>query len=367
MTATPEDEVVPELVASSTSGLRFVQQQIEQLLQRRSMIALQLHQAAQQSVGPVAQHMELMSRWFDQPITAKDVLHHPDALAICQPLLAASQLETSQPNASTEVANEKTKLEDAVRQWESTLSGRPTRNRLWIILVYPLFLAFASIVILMVICVLLVPPFQEMMDDFGLELPLPTQTVFAVSNFTREYGLWLLAAVVAIGLVIQLVRFQSHRIGQHPPWVRMSRRLLTPARLAWASWAEHVAMMLDVGLTRREAYQIAGESSPSRWMSRLSDECVQSIEDGRVPLSGPTHIHGKPCHLMIHAVQTELIPQQADSMRDVAAIYRDRERHQRRDILIWVSPLIVCMLGMTIGWVMIALFMPLVQLISGLT
>ncbi|WDQ18167.1 type II secretion system F family protein [Rhodopirellula sp. P2] len=362
MTATPDDELIPELVAPGAPGLQFVQQQIEQLLSRRSMIALQLHQAAQQSVGPVAQQMELMSRWFDQPVTADDVLHHPEALAICQPLLVASK-----EHASAEVANEKTRLEDAVRHWESTLSSRPTRNRLWIILVYPLVLAFASIAILMVICVLLVPSFEEMMDEFGLSLPYSTQTVFAISHFARDYGLWLLAALVAIVLVSQLVRYRAHRVGQDPPWVRLGRRLFMPARLVWASWAEHVAMMLDTGLTRREAYQIAGESSPSRWMSNLNARCVQSINEGRNPLAGPTHIHGKPCHLMIHAVQTETIPQQADCMRDVAAIYRDRERHQRRDILTWVSPLIVCMLGMTIGWVMVALFMPLVQLISGLT
>lgn len=362
MTDTPEEELTPELVTPGTPGLQFVRKQIEQLLSRRSMIALQLHQAAQQSVGQVAQQIQLMSRWFDQPINADDVLHHPEALAICQPMLASSQ-----DHHSADVANEKTRLEDAVRRWESTLSGRPTRNRLWIILVYPLFLALASIAILMVISVLLVPSFEEMMDEFGLEVPLPTKMVFAVSHFTRDYGLVLLIAILAIFLIVQFVRYRSHRVGQHPPWVRLSRRLFTPARLVWASWAEHVAMMLEAGLTRREAYQIAGESSPSGWMSNLSATCVQSIDDGRTPLSGPTHIHGKPCHLMVHAVQTEPIQKQSARMREVAAIYRDRERHQRRDVLIWVSPLIVCLLGMTIGWVMIALFMPLVQLISGLS
>ncbi|GAB5515098.1 type II secretion system F family protein [Rhodopirellula baltica] len=362
MTNTPDEEVTPELVAPGTPGLQHVRKQMEQLLSRRSMIALQLHQAAQQSVGHVAQQMELMSRWFDQPVTADDVLHHPEALAICQPMLTAPQ-----DNHSAEVADEKTRLEDAVRRWESTLSGRPTRNRLWIILVYPLVLAFASIAILMIICVLLVPAFEEMMDEFGLELPWATEVVFAISHFTRDYGLALLTSVIMVFLAVQLIRYRSRRIGQHPPWVRLGRRLFTPARLVWASWAEHVAMLLDVGLTRREAYQIAGESSSSGWMSNLSAGCVQSIDDGRTPLAGPTHFHGKPCHLMVHAVQTEPVQQQSDCMRDVAAIYRDRERHRRRDVLIWVSPMIVCMLGMTIGWVMVALFMPLVQLISGLT
>lgn len=362
MNDTPDEEVTPELVAPGTPGLQHVRKQMEQLLSRRSMIALQLHQAAQQSVGHVAQQMELMSRWFDQPVTADDVLHHPEALAICQPMLTVPQ-----DNRSAEVADEKTRLEDAVRRWESTLSGRPTRNRLWIILVYPLVLAFASIAILMIICVLLVPAFEEMMDEFGLELPWATEAVFAISHFTRDYGLVLLTSVIVVFLAVQLIRYRSRRIGQHPPWVRLGRRLFTPARLVWASWAEHVAMLLDVGLTRREAYQIAGESSSSGWMSNLSAGCVQSIDDGRTPLAGPTHFHGKPCHLMVHAVQTEPVQQQSDCMRDVAAIYRDRERHRRRDVLIWVSPMIVCMLGMTIGWVMVALFMPLVQLISGLT
>ncbi|MCC9643928.1 type II secretion system F family protein [Rhodopirellula sp. JC740] len=385
----PDTFYLPPEPDTGSTTVEQIRNALDDLLQRKSMIALQLHQSAQNSVGSVAKQMELMSRWFDRPITANDVLSHADALAICRPLLDMPrvQAETSdqteltgatpeglRPAASTndegspeEWVSTSSKLEDSVRRWESSISRRPSRNRFWVLLAYPIVLSITSIAILMLICVFLVPSFEEMMDDFGLALPLPTRTVFAVSRFTQTYGAWLLLGIIILVVIAAFARLLSHRAGKASPWIRLGQRLFTPTRLAWASWAEHVALLLQTGLSKADAYRIAGESSPARFMRTVSQECLASLKSGRAPLSGITHVRGKPSHLMIRALQSPSPEEQASLLREVGKLYEDRERHKRRDLLVWLTPLVVLLIGGITGWVMIALFMPLVELVSGLT
>ncbi|MEG1683362.1 MAG: type II secretion system F family protein, partial [Oscillospiraceae bacterium] len=64
-------------------------------------------------------------------------------------------------------------------------------------LTYPLFTCVVAVVVIIVIMVFAVPAFTGSFLDMGIEMPLPTRILIAVSNFFSHYILLMLALVAA--------------------------------------------------------------------------------------------------------------------------------------------------------------------------
>jgi type II secretory pathway component PulF len=54
-------------------------------------------------------------------------------------------------------------------------------------------------------------------------------------------------------------------------------------------------------------------------------------------------------------------------LREIASLYWDREQTKAVWVLSWLQPIAVLMISFVVGFVVLALFMPLVELISGLS
>ena len=76
---------------------------------------------------------------------------------------------------------------------------------------------------------------------------------------------------------------------------------------------------------------------------------------------------GGPSPVLAFTLHLNDLGQQSAILRDVAVMYWDQECNKRVWWLSWLSPAAVCVVGLVVGGVVVALFGPLVQLISGLT
>jgi len=65
-------------------------------------------------------------------------------------------------------------------------------------LAYPISVLIIAIVITAIIMIKVVPIFEDMFENLGAALPLPTQIVIDVSQFVREYFFFIIVAAVAL-------------------------------------------------------------------------------------------------------------------------------------------------------------------------
>src|ERR1041385_5004445 len=70
-------------------------------------------------------------------------------------------------------------------------------------MLYPSILLVLALGVLIFLLTFFIPRFQLVFAGFGAALPLPTQIVIGVSHVVRSYGLFVLAGIVIIALLLR--------------------------------------------------------------------------------------------------------------------------------------------------------------------
>jgi len=328
--------------------------------------------------------------------TIDDVLKNPVALEIYLTLAGRSHVsgpfdpdslvsDANSPTVGTDSSVEEN-VETAVnRVLNSHLVVAAGGQRIWTLLVYPLTLLSVCFGVLVGISTLLVPTFEKMFGEFGLSLPGITVLLFGVANAIRSPSTYigLLAFSGCVGLFAWLRWGRGSIQSSSPASLNLRGGEIRSTRGAWADWAWHVSLLLRAGVGKANAISIASEASGRAWLQRGGQIWAQETRIGERPFHGVTHFRGVPCHLLADALALDdnldqsagaqsagvqpIADYQSGVLREVAEIYWDRDRQRTAWQLGWLPPVLVFAVGLLICFSVIALFAPMVQLITGLT
>lgn len=245
------------------------------------------------------------------------------------------------------------------------------RTRHWKALVYPLFMALVTFVIMIAMGLTILPIFDEMYADFGLRVPLPTQIVLIFSELLRDHpilvSLSTLIAVVSlfgffVGLGSLLRHFQKFAVIGF--WFAGSRRNVE----AMSRWTSTLAELIDLNFDLVKALPIAGIASQSRHIQIASNKLSAELEARRVNSNrtiDPSIVVGIP-PTVITAIFSSSTPS-TSLLRQIAYAQQIRlsEREDRFGGLL--GPITTILVGLMVGFVIIALFMPLISLVTSLS
>jgi type II secretory pathway component PulF len=235
---------------------------------------------------------------------------------------------------------------------------------------YPLFVAALSIGALVVLSLTIIPIFGKMFQDFELRLPRATQWIMAISDalsgrdprsliiFLAILGvLWFLAG----GFGWLLHRWQS--ISFFGYWIAGSRCQLS----AMARWTSTLAELLAIDVPLSESLRIAGIASKHPFYRSQSKLLSIASVNGVSPLA-TSPIARSFSSTALHALTAAhdgkpSIP----LLRQIADIYWERCERSRSSGNGWLGPLAIFCLGFIVGFVVLALFMPLISLVTSLS
>lgn len=359
-----------------------VRQQIEATLPLKDNVVLALTQAADSVSGLRRRELMRLSDRVAFVDNAEVVLRDPVLAELILPLVIA-QPELSQCEDRTRQAEVERRVYQVLQR--QTRQSQAKKER-WGVIVYPLFVLLLSAMVFAAISIAVVPVFEQMFGEFGLSLPTPTLLVFSISHIFQSIWFWLLFAVLSFMLVVILGLRVADNLrwfvwGSVDPWLSTgysARRSL--GDLAW-----HTSLLIEMGLGAEAAIEFAGAASRKRVMRRGSSnlanhfgmtnprptpmqDFVASAQPEPLENSGKNWYLGVPCHLLAHALNARHSETEPVAMlREVASLYWDREQTKSVWVLSWLQPLAVLMISLVVGFVVLALFMPLVELISGLS
>ncbi|MEO0529608.1 MAG: hypothetical protein AAF266_03420 [Planctomycetota bacterium] len=223
-------------------------------------------------------------------------------------------------------------------------------------LAYPLFVVGLSLLVCWPIAVFLLPTFSEIFRTFGLDLPAFTRLILAVGRFFETGGGY---AIVAVTLL--LAAFFCIPSGWLPAWLTRSRDAFTSLGKGWSADTAQVATtaanFVEAGLTREESLRLAGTSAgglAGDRATRLSDQ----IETGDVSSPG----------LLAFAFAQD-VPEagRAALLRDVSECQQERACGHRFWVNGFAAPAATIAIGVVVGTIVVALFLPLVRLVEGLS
>ena len=233
-------------------------------------------------------------------------------------------------------------------------------------LVYPILVALITVFVFALLCLLVVPIFDEMFSEFELQLPLPTWAVIEFSRQVNTNPLRTLSAVLGVAVGV---------CGGLRLWTyfAMTTRCLgglvsgnSSSLQAISGLSGHLAELLQVGVSLPDAIWIAGQSCDNHYFKKSAERLAQDARSNKVALSQSRFAKIFPSNL-IHALDVNEGKPNIGLLRALSAMYT--QRLQRR--VSWaagvVAPMMIIFLGAAIAFIVLALFMPLVSLISGLT
>ncbi len=359
-----------------------VRQQIEAALPLKDNVVLSLTQAADSMVGlrrrELIQLSDRVAFVDDAEVVVRDarLLELFLPLAMAQPELSQSEERTRQCEVERRVFQ--------VLQRQATQSRAKTER--WGVLVYPLLVLVLSTLVLAFISIAITPVFEQMFLEFGLVIPAPTRLVISISHIMQSVWFWLLFAVLLLLLVVMLGMRAANSLrwlitGGVDSW--FSAGYSTRHSLGDLAW--HTALLIELGQGVETSMEIAGAASRKAALRRESPNLARRLglanpapnpphSPPHSPLATPQEQSatswclGVPCHLLTHALnirQDDIL--QSAMLREIASLYWDREQTKAVWILSWLQPVGTLMVSMVVGFIVLALFMPLVELISGLT
>jgi len=235
-------------------------------------------------------------------------------------------------------------------------------------MIYPTGIIIVSILVLAVIFLFVIPGFKSIFTSMGGNLPLPTQILIQTSDIVKKY--FLLIALGIGALIFVLKRFASTETGgelfeklqlRAPVFGKFTQKIIM------ARFSKTLAILVRSGVPILNALTIAGRTTGSRIMERLLEDIKDRVARGQKLADCMRESGFFPSMVVSMVGVGEEGGDLAAMLEKIAAIYDAEVESAVAGLLSMLEPMIVVFLGVVIGGIAIALFLPIIKMSQMMT
>lgn len=232
-------------------------------------------------------------------------------------------------------------------------------------MVYPLVITIVSIVAMAVLLIFVIPVFAEMFSSFGGKLPLPTQIVMNLSDFLRANIFIILILVTAF-----IIGFNFYKKTPQGKIVIDKISLKIPVmgdllkKQTIARFSRTLATLMSSGVNIISALETTAKTSGNAVVESAVMKARSAIQEGEsisVPLSKESVFPPMVVQMIRIGEETGGL----ESMLIKVADFYDEEVDAAVETLMSaLEPVIIVFLGVGIGGIVMAMYLPMFQMIS---
>jgi type IV pilus assembly protein PilC len=231
-------------------------------------------------------------------------------------------------------------------------------------LTYPVAILAVALVVTAVIMIWVVPAFKEVFKSFGASLPAPTLAVMAVSDFVLEYG-WLIVGALVAGVTLFLRAWR-----RYPPVQRAMDVILlrlpvfgeVVRKATIARWCRTLSTMFAAGVPLVESLDSVGGASGNVVYQDATRRIQTEVSTG----TSLTVAVQNACVFPNMVTQMVAIGEESgalDAMLGKVADFYEQEVDQAvASLSSLMEPMIMVILGVLIGGLVIAMYLPIFTL-----
>jgi type IV pilus assembly protein PilC len=229
---------------------------------------------------------------------------------------------------------------------------------------YPIAVVVVAFVVTAILLVKVVPQFQSIFEGFGAELPAFTLMVVHLSEFVQGYWYIILAALVALYLVLKRIHKSSEKFRNWVDRAVLKIPVIGPLlyKSAVARYARTLSTTFSAGVPLVEALDSVSGATGNIVFKNAVNKIKQDVSTG-MQLNFSMRSTGV---FPMLAVQMTSIGEESgalDLMLDKVATYYEEEVDNMVDSLTsLMEPLIMAFLGVIVGGLVIAMYLPIFKL-----
>ncbi len=230
-------------------------------------------------------------------------------------------------------------------------------------LIYPIVVVCMAIIITVILLVKVVPTFAGIYASFNRELPAMTQALITVSDILRHYLLFLVGGVIVIAVGLK----QWHKTPQGALIIDRSILRLPIfgdllRKVAISRFSRTLATLIQSGVPILESLEIVGKTIGNRLLELVVEDVKTSVREGE-SLAAPLSKSGVFPPMVTRMIGIgEKSGQMEKMLLKIAEFYDDQVDAAVDGLTSIIEPLIIGFLGIVIGFIVIALFLPIITI-----
>ena len=232
-------------------------------------------------------------------------------------------------------------------------------------MIYPVAVISIACIVVAVILWKVIPVFAALFKGLGAELPMPTQIVIWLSNFIADF--WWLIAIVIGGTVYALRRYHETYKGKRVldnVILRMPILGILMRKIAVARFCRTLATLTSSGVPILDGLQITAKTAGNAIVEDSIMATRKSVEEGKTisePLGDTDVFPSMVVQMIAVGEQTGAL----DTMLSkIADFYEDEVDTAVAGLMKLLEPVLIAFLGVAIGGIVIAMYMPMFTLIG---
>jgi type IV pilus assembly protein PilC len=229
---------------------------------------------------------------------------------------------------------------------------------------YPIAVLVVALIVTSILLIFVVPQFQEIFNGFGAELPAFTLMVIGISEFMQEYWWIMLIAVIAFGYAYKeaLLKSKKLRDANDRAILKLPVIGMILNKAAVARYARTLSTTFAAGVPLVDALDSAAGASGNAVYRYAILEIKAEVSSGN--LMNWAMRNSKIFPDMV--IQMVAIGEESGSLdgmlAKVATIYEQEVDDAVDGLSSLLEPLIMAVLGVLVGGLIIAMYLPIFQL-----
>ena len=232
-------------------------------------------------------------------------------------------------------------------------------------MIYPVAVISIACIVVAVILWKVIPVFAALFKGLGAELPMPTQIVIWLSNFIADF--WWLMAIVIGSTIYGLRRYHETYKGKRVIdgiVLKMPILGLLMRKIAVARFCRTLSTLTSSGVPILDGLQITARTAGNSIIEDAIMATRKSVEEGKTisePLADTDVFPSMVVQMIAVGEQTGAL----DTMLSkIADFYEDEVDTAVAGLMKLLEPVLIAFLGVAIGGIVIAMYMPMFTLIS---
>jgi len=230
-------------------------------------------------------------------------------------------------------------------------------------MMYPIIVLSISAAVIGVILVFVIPAFQGMFSSMGKSLPVPTQIVVNISNFTQSNIIYIILGI--IGIIFLYKQIYSTNAGRafiddtmlkFPVFGPLIRKV------AVAKFSRTMSTMLSSGVSILDSLEIVAKTAGNKTIEKAIFNVRSSIAGGST-MADPLLETGVFPSMVVQMISVGESTGSIDEMLGKIADFYDDEVDQTvENMTTLIEPMMIAFLGITIGGLVVAMYLPIFQM-----
>ncbi len=232
-------------------------------------------------------------------------------------------------------------------------------------MIYPSTIVSVAVVVVIFLLVFVIPTFKAMFEGFGAALPLPTQIVLELSNIVRAYFLVGLVAIAAMIVGIRMwYKTSSGKLAIDSFLLKTPVFGILIRKVAVAKFTRTLGTLISSGVAILDGLDITARTAGNKVVEGAVLRTRASIAEGKT-IADPLKASGVFPPMVVQMIAVGEQTGALDAMLGKIADFYDEEVDTAvSNLTALLEPMLMVFLGVVIGGVVIAMYMPIFKLVT---